>query len=326
MCILIFSPAGTTVPAHHLIRSCAANPDGFGYAIIGDDGLYADWSMDADTLIASWNEARAKWPNGHAMFHARIATHGTVDVGNCHPFWIGEHNAILGHNGMMPHVPTDGVRSDTRVFAEDWLPTLGISILDDEVQRKEIGKFIGYSKLVVLSVDDALQDDWYIINEHLGDWDKGVWYSNDSYLPYKPKWYGHGQGLWVPSTARTPLDDDILFDDERSFRTVDGEFIDLCTFCEIQYVVSPAEDCCCPDCGMCSVCQSWNCHTNGVHPKYTGHDEIIDEIDWANDDWYQLPGGEIMLWDYTINGWRQAQQDEYLSYDEWFAARHGVAK
>lgn len=337
MCILIFTPAGTTVPADHLARACKANPDGFGYAIIGDDGLYADWSMDAATLIDSFTESRKRWPNGHAMFHARIATHGTVDLGNCHPFWIGDHNAILGHNGIMPHVPTDGVRSDTRVFAEDWLPSLGVQMLDNESDRKELGKFIGYSKLVVLSVDDQLQNDWYIINEHYGDWDKGVWYSNDSYLPSRPRWngyggwQGHGGGLWVPSTrgpSTSALSDDVLFDDDAAFtddwKILDGEYLETCQFCDSKFIAAWEVDMACPDCGHCAVCQSWNCPTDGVHSKYV--DEFDDIFDFDQGDFYMLSTGEIMLWDERGKRWRTANDVEYFEYDQWVARKNGVAK
>lgn len=334
MCILIFTPAGTTVPADHLARACKANPDGFGYAIIGDDNaLYTDWSMDAATLIDSFTKARAMYPNGHAMFHARIATHGTVDLENCHPFWIGEHGAVLGHNGIMPHVPTDGKRSDTRVFAEDWLPTLGLSILDNEADRKELGKFIGYSKLVILSVDDQLQRDWYIVNEHYGDWDKGVWYSNESYLPSRPRWQpsggwqGHGGGLWVPTTSASSLTDDVLFDDEFDWDDVKlfgDEYIETCQFCDAPFVASPSTDMSCPDCGHCAVCQSWNCPSEGVHPNYR---HSVDElVDWDNADFYQIASGEILLWDTTLSGWRSANAEEYFAYEMWLNEKNGVIK
>ena len=53
-----------------------------------------------------------------------------------------------------------------------------------------ISEYIGYSKLIFLDSKDK----YTIINEELGKWSSGNWYSNDSYKQYNDyKYYGNAK-------------------------------------------------------------------------------------------------------------------------------------
>jgi hypothetical protein len=66
-----------------------------------------------------------------------------------------------------------------------------------------ISEYIGYSKLLFLDSDDK----YTIINEELGKWTDGNWYSNDSYKQYNDfKYYGNEK---VYNTSINGLFDDL---------------------------------------------------------------------------------------------------------------------
>lgn len=208
MCLLIFAKGGATPSKKSLRIAARNNPDGFGFAIIGDGMIHRFRSMDIEETITAFFEARKRFPKGHAIFHLRITTHGATNVDNCHPFVINDA-VVMGHNGILPIKEEDG-RSDTRIFAEDWMPELGIkNLLDDADGVKELEKFIGYSKLAFLNVGDELDKPFYIINERLGHWSDGVWYSNSSYEEslYLPRGYTSSR-TWESSWLPPHYDDD----------------------------------------------------------------------------------------------------------------------
>ena len=62
--------------------------------------------------------------------------------------------------------------------------------MDNKETFESVEEWASGSKLVILSVSPLAQYDWYILNESLGHWFNGVWFSNNSYKPYytyKPK-------------------------------------------------------------------------------------------------------------------------------------------
>lgn len=210
MCLLILAKGGATPSKQSLRIAARNNPDGFGFAIITDDNkIHRFRSMDIEETITAFYDARKRYPKSHAIFHLRITTHGATNIDNCHPFQIND-DVVMGHNGMLPIKDEDG-RSDTRIFAEDWLPELGVkNLLDNPSGVKELEKFIGYSKLAFLNVGDELDKPFYIINERLGHWKHGVWYSNDSYEErvYLPSSYNSGR-VWTGYTNwRSPSYDE----------------------------------------------------------------------------------------------------------------------
>jgi predicted glutamine amidotransferase len=170
--------------------ACVNNPDGFGFAIRINDTILTSRGLDKDRVIDKFFALKEAYPNSDAMFHARLATHGTINTENCHPFRVqGDKRLVLGHNGILPmQVPTNGKRSDTRIFADDILPAMGIEILDSYADRTALEDWLGTNKIVVMSTHPALKKDYYILNEQHGVDNDGVWYSNCSYQPYTYKY------------------------------------------------------------------------------------------------------------------------------------------
>ena len=185
MCIIIVGK-GTAVPTEDVLEDCViSNPDGFGWAIVArhDDGtnrLITGRSMRDDTAIKEFLAAHSIMGERvlYSVFHARIATNGTTTLDNCHPFQVGDdEGTVLFHNGIMYECSRkDDPRSDTRIFAEEWLPELGgHQVLDRPNTRDLVEGFAVGSKLVIASVE---RDEPLILNEGKGQWIKNLWYSN----------------------------------------------------------------------------------------------------------------------------------------------------
>lgn len=197
MCLLVYMSEYTTASTERLVNASINNPDGFGWAIVDKHKIVKGHGMNIDSVIDDFLTARQKY-HGDALFHLRWATHGTTDVNNCHPFTIGNDNlSVLGHNGVLPvDVPKGESRSDTRIFAEDWLPEFGgVPALDDKQFFGEVSKFARGSKLVVLTANPDTKYWSYIVNEQDGDWEDGVWWSNDSYIIRRPVTYGYSSSF-----------------------------------------------------------------------------------------------------------------------------------
>ena len=81
---------------------------------------------------------------------------------------------------MGVEIPAGDDRSDTLVFAEDWLPNF-LELLDDESGFGELEELVSGSKICIFSTAPELESQVYILNEDLGHWVGGLWWSNYSY-------------------------------------------------------------------------------------------------------------------------------------------------
>jgi glutamine amidotransferase len=239
-----------------IVNASNNNPDGFGYAIHYGDRIVTSRGMNAQKTIDKFFDALdGAGTDFVAMYHARITTHGDSIIENAHPFKVGgRKDIILGHNGMLPIHPKKGDRrSDTRIFAEDILPSLGVESLDNNDSFKRLEGWAAGSKLAILTNAPELRDSVYIINEHLGDWDQNVWWSNSSYKN-SYTFYGSGyysRGLWSSED---------LLDADRKALTAELEEVDYtCYVCMSQVTEEGLYD------GVCTVCNSClECYDHAV--------------------------------------------------------------
>ncbi|MFI9410133.1 class II glutamine amidotransferase [Nocardia gamkensis] len=188
MCILTFVKPGISPDLDALCNGALANPHGHGYAIVTDDAIAIGRGMNAAAVISEFAQVRERFPDGAALFHSRLATHGPRTVENCHPFLVGgDERTVLAHNGILPsnvHPRLGDQRSDTRIAAEDFLPTQPFGSLDSWAGRERLERWLGSDKMVLLTVDPTYKHSAYIFNEGYGHWDGGIWYSNRTYLPH----------------------------------------------------------------------------------------------------------------------------------------------
>lgn len=205
MCILTFLKPGFSPDLDALRGGAIANPHGHGYAIITGDTITVGRGMDPEAVITEFASVRTQYPEGPALFHSRLATHGVRSVENCHPFVVGgDVRTVLAHNGILPDVvhPSPGdPRSDTRIAAEDLLPRRPFGSLDSWAGRERLERWLDTDKMVLLTVDPTYKHAAYIFNERRGHWDQGSWYSNNSYL--HPLWAAEGDWGFARSAANT---------------------------------------------------------------------------------------------------------------------------
>jgi hypothetical protein len=92
---------------------------------------------------------------------------------------VDDKHAII-HNGTITKIKIakDDRRSDTKIFATEYLANLPEGWEHNGVIAELIEEFIGYSKVCMLSVDTGIT----IFNESMGHWLDGIWYSNKSYI------------------------------------------------------------------------------------------------------------------------------------------------
>ena len=204
MCLLMVT-MGEIPKRDFLYNAAENNPDGFGFAVNHGDRIITGRSMKHERLIERFIDEMGKSDNPVGMFHSRYTTHGATTLENNHPFRVdGRHDTVLAHNGMLPITPRTGdTRSDTRIFAEDILGSVGLEQLDDKQGFKTLEEFAYGSKIAILTNAPELRDQVYILNESDGHWDGSIWWSNSSYKysysykkPYSSKYYYSDAQAW----------------------------------------------------------------------------------------------------------------------------------
>jgi len=106
--------------------------------------------------------------------HARMRTHGDINLDSCHPYVIYEGHALM-HNGVLSTGNRkDKTKSDTWHFIEDHLKLCSADSLHDRGVAAMLGRWIGGNRFAIMSADGRLT----VVNEHQGVEAAGVWFSN----------------------------------------------------------------------------------------------------------------------------------------------------
>jgi len=177
MCLAIAHPCGVTVPADHFREAFSSNSDGAGFAYWdGSSVVIKKGFFKVKKLIKAYMKEAAGKP---CLVHFRWATHGNINVNNCHPFRLSSGAAAI-HNGVLDYTSTVE-KSDTSHFCDEILsPLLAVLPADSPAVRHLVEETIGSgNKIAVLSNGGEI----VIYNEKRGHWLNEAWYSNDSYKP-----------------------------------------------------------------------------------------------------------------------------------------------
>lgn len=187
MCMLTYFPPGVLPDMEALENGARFNEDGHGFAIVSRGRLIVRHDNSATKILAKFKQLRAEMPEGPAIFHSRLGTHGNRNSrANCHPFRVGgDYRTVVAHNGILPAALQPGrgdSRSDTRIAAATLFARTDLS---SEAERVTLASIIGRAnKLVFLTVDPRYSQNTYMINADEGFWHEGVWYSNTDYEGY----------------------------------------------------------------------------------------------------------------------------------------------
>lgn len=183
MCIIAALNPGKTLSKEVFDRCWDNNPDGFGMSYLYKGTIRIKKTMDKRAAWSIYHNIERIAPLSAKILHFRIGTHGIKDEFNCHPFTVN-NDLVFAHNGIIKNVPVcpDKYLSDTQIFNNLILKNLPDGFQYNKTYKLLLEKFIDYSKLVFMSSENILT----IFNEEAGEWDKGIWFSNKSYL--KPKY------------------------------------------------------------------------------------------------------------------------------------------
>jgi hypothetical protein len=181
MCLAIMKPKGKPILEEYLHNGWLNNDDGAGFCYIDENKQFViHKSMTYEGFIDVYKEAVERYGNiSDFLIHFRIASKGKTTIDNCHPFIVDKDRVII-HNGTLYNIAIDkgDGRSDTKVFAEDWLSQLPADWEDNKILHLMVEDFISSgSKICMLHRTKGI----YIYNEDRGLWTDGVWYSNKSY-------------------------------------------------------------------------------------------------------------------------------------------------
>ena len=255
--------SGNTLLESYIQNSWENNPQGAGLLWVENHVLYEFKTFKYEELKDKYYELRKNIFVGNIVLHFRISTSGKHNEENLHPFFVNKGLAFV-HNGVIQGLG-DQVHSDTWYFNENILKGLPKNFLKNEAIDTLIKKAIGHSKLLFLDKND----NYHIINEHLGSFDiHGNWFSNDSHV-YNLDFYYHGNEKRSKGKMKTKgsfvwsaFDEDDWWEkNNMSSKTKDiEEMKDDCVFCQAKNSVvydEKAEDFLCENCGLYLM---ENCH------------------------------------------------------------------
>jgi hypothetical protein len=177
MCLLVNQPASTVFTEDFIKDVYSRNSDGFGvmYAEHGKVHVYKCLPTSGDDMYAFY-QAHAEGRD--CVWHARMQTHGDIDLDNCHPYRVTD-DIWLAHNGILSTSnAADKTKSDTWHFIRNIIaPALtgNPDLMLDESWQKMIGSIIGNGNKFGLVRADG---ETVIINQQSGVNFVGAWLSN----------------------------------------------------------------------------------------------------------------------------------------------------
>lgn len=248
MCVIVYKPAGCPMPGKQTLGACwAANPDGAGYMFPVGGAVrirkgFMDW--DAFEAAIARESAAADLARIPVAMHFRIATHGAVKPGCCHPFPVcgsasamrtTEQDAGVGfmHNGVLTGLPTSDAVSDSMSFAKRVLSPLDRmagGLLSGEAARI-VGASTQGSRFLLMDGSGTVRT--------FGRWaaEDGILFSNENFRRRL------AAGIAAPPSGPTRGAQASLFDAYEAFGAVDRDAPE-------RYGLFPA----CPGCDLMEEC------------------------------------------------------------------------
>lgn len=175
MCIAILKTKDALITKETLKTCYDNNKDGCGFAYCDEGKIYIKKFMSFDRFYEEYSKVHNK---SNMLIHFRIATHGGVNLDNCHPFKLNDRMALI-HNGIISGYGNKTDKSDTRDFIDKVIGNISWKMWKNPSFVQLVGEAIGNSKFCILDIEGG----YYIVNENKGEWVDGVWYSNSSYKP-----------------------------------------------------------------------------------------------------------------------------------------------
>ena len=177
MCVIIVSPAGQRIPSkNELWMAYLRNHDGCGFA--------SDTQHYKSMYFQDFYEKLQKVPKSeNVIIHFRLATHGSVGLNNCHPFYDEKSQTWFAHNGILDILPMDDMTDSETAFRQFFAPVIRRSGLGSQALTNSVFKLIGWSKFAFLRKGRIRLFGRFIKL-------RGNYYSNLYHLPLTQQVYG----------------------------------------------------------------------------------------------------------------------------------------
>jgi hypothetical protein len=197
MCQIIFSPQGKLCNFADFREANNDNNDGIG--VMSAAGVQKFFGKRQ--MRRAWEYVNILADNGYAWaVHFRYGTAGLRDRSNVHPF-TSECGVHWMHNGVFRQselYDRENRKSDTAMLVELMLGAVSDPSKIVDLLEMSVGS---YNKL--LAYAPAL-DQWTLINENSGDWDAGIWFSNEySRANWSAKYGMYGGGEYCAAGSST---------------------------------------------------------------------------------------------------------------------------
>lgn len=179
MCLAILRTSGATIPEDAIRQGWISNSDGGGFAYVKNNKVQVSKGfMKLVDFLEAYNKAVKENHSSPFLIHFRIRSQGDTSPDNTHPFVIPTGAMI--HNGTIDGTGAHYGKgpSDTKLFVDKFKDSLNYDFLNEN--KPALNTVLRFNKLVFLFNDSK----HLILNESLGKWNQGVWYSNNSYIPY----------------------------------------------------------------------------------------------------------------------------------------------
>jgi hypothetical protein len=209
MCLLVSQPAGADFTDAFLLDVYAKNEDGLGIMYAEGGSLHVRKSLPASgkDFIEFYREHGSK---RNCIWHARMKTHGDIDIENCHPYQVTA-DIWMAHNGILSTGnDADRAKSDTWHFIKNVLGpalTADPDLLLDLQWIDFMGHVIGSSNKFGLLRADGVT---CIINRRSGVEFSNSWLSNT--YAWTPSRFGFRNSQ--SQQKRPPGDQSLGFEDD----------------------------------------------------------------------------------------------------------------
>ena len=192
MCIIAIKPREVAYPSYKRVKNmCENNSDGFAIVWhVKGEPVRNYRTLNEKKFLKKYNEITStyKAKDVSLFIHARIKTHGTQKLENCHGWIEDKIGLAFAHNGILSIKNRDDMTDSETFFRDIFAPVFEIGGWD--AGERAIKACIGTSKFCFM--------DMYGNLIHYGNYikgDDGILYSNDSYMESTWNRYGGYYGI-----------------------------------------------------------------------------------------------------------------------------------
>ena len=192
MCIIAIKTREVAYPSYKRVKNmCENNNDGFAIVWhVNGEPVRNYRTLNEKKFLKKYNEITSTYnaKDVSLFIHARIKTHGTQKLENCHGWIEDKIGLAFAHNGILSIKNRDDMTDSETFFRDIFAPAFELG--GWSAGERAIKACIGTSKFCFM--------DMYGNLIHYGNYikgDDGILYSNDSYMERTWNRYGGYYGI-----------------------------------------------------------------------------------------------------------------------------------